>query len=152
MEPTIAHELTHCMVQHLPLPCWLNEGIAMNTEERLCGRNQPLFTPEEMQEKHLAFWNETTIQEFWSGKSWRRPDEANMLSYDLAKHFAAMTASDFDAFKKFANAAKWEDAGDSAAMEHLGYPVSHLAEAALGEGSWQPNPEAWKEGVEKGQF
>ena len=153
MEPTIAHELTHCLLQHLPIPCWLNEGMAVNTERRLHPLpGRPLYTPEEMHEKHLAFWNAKTIQEFWSGKSWLRQDDGNMLSYDLATHFVSMAAQDFDAFRKFANAAKWEDAGDSAAREHLGYPIAHLFEAVVGEGSWQPDPDAWKEGVEKGQF
>jgi hypothetical protein len=152
MEPTIAHELTHCLIQHLPLPAWLNEGIAVNTEHRLSPPPRPLFTPEEMQEKHLAFWNAATIQEFWSGKSWLRPDEANMLSYDLAKHVVAMIARDFGTFRAFANAADAADSGDAAAREHLGYPVAHLAEAVLGEGSWEPKPETWQEGVERGQF
>jgi len=152
MEPTIAHELTHCMVQHLPLPAWLNEGMAVNTEHRLCPPGRPLYTPDELQEKHAAFWSETTIQEFWSGKSWLRPGEANTLSYDLAKHFVSLTASDFDRFRKFANAADVTDGGDAAARKHLGYPIAHLADAVLGEGPWQPKPQTWKEGVERGQF
>ena len=153
MEPTIAHELTHCMVQHLSLPAWLNEGIAVNTEQRLCPPpGRPLFTPEEMREKHVAFWNEATIQEFWSGKSWLRPDEGNMLSYDLAKILVGLAAEDFDAFRAFANAADVADSADAAALKHLGYPVTNLAEAVLGEGPWEPKPELWKEGVERGQF
>lgn len=153
MEPTIAHELTHCMVQHLPLPAWLNEGIAVNTEHRVSPPpSPPLFTPDEMQEKHASFWNQVTIQEFWSGKSWLRPDEANMLSYGLAKHFVAMIARDFETFRAFANAADAGDSGDASALKHLGYPVAHLAEAVLGEGLWQPKPELWRDGVERGQF
>ena len=153
MEPTIAHELTHCMVQHLSLPAWLNEGIAVNTEQRLCPPlGRPLFTPEEMREKHVAFWDEATIQEFWSGKSWLRPDEGNMLSYDLARIFVGLAAEDFDAFRAFANAADVADSADAAALKHLGYPVKNLAEAVLGEGPWEPKPELWKEGVERGQF
>jgi len=152
MEPTIAHELTHCMVQHLSLPAWLNEGIAVNTEQRLCPPVRPLFMPEEMREKHVEFWNESTIQEFWSGKSWLRPDEGNMLSYDLAKNFALLAAGDFDAFRGFANAADVADSGNAAALKHLGYPVKNLAEAVLGEGPWEPKPELWKDGVERGQF
>ena len=35
MEPVIAHELTHCLLQHLPIPAWLNEGLAVNTEHGL---------------------------------------------------------------------------------------------------------------------
>jgi hypothetical protein len=132
MEPVIAHELTHCLLQHLPLPAWLNEGIAVNTERRICPpRGKPLYTPKQMQEKHLKFWNETTIQEFWSGKSWLRPDEANILSYDMAKYFVAMAAEDYGTFRAFANAANAEDGG---------------------KGPWEPKPELWKEGVERGQF
>ena len=26
MEPVVVHELTHCLVRHLPIPAWLNEG------------------------------------------------------------------------------------------------------------------------------
>lgn len=153
MEPTIAHELTHCLLQHLPLPAWLNEGLAVNTEQRLSPpAGRPLYTVDEMQEKHLQFWNTRTIQEFWSGKSWLRPDEANMLSYDLAKHFVMLAAADIKTFGAFANAADAADGGDRAASEHLGYALKHLAEAVLGEGSWEPRPETWVQGVETGQF
>jgi hypothetical protein len=153
MEPVIAHELTHCLLQHLPLPAWLNEGIAVNTEHRLSPPpGRPLYTPEEMQGKHSRFWNESTIQEFWSGKSWLRPDDANMLSYDLAKHFVGLAATDAKTFSAFVNAAEVIDSGNRSAAKHLGYPVTHLAEAVLGEGPWEPRPETWREGVETGQF
>lgn len=153
MEPTIVHELTHCLLQHLPLPAWLNEGTAVNTERRVCPPvGRPLYTPEEMQERHVKFWNESTIQEFWSGKSWLRPDEANELSYDLARNLTLLACEDFDAFRAFANAADAADAGNAAALKHLGYPVARLAEAVLGEGPWDPDPGSWKDGVERGQF
>jgi hypothetical protein len=153
MEPTIAHELTHCLMQHLSLPAWVNEGIAVNTEHRLSPpRYAPLHTPQELHEKHLEFWDDATIQEFWSGKSWRRPGDPNMLSYDLATHFVSMASENFDAFRAFANAADIADSADAAAQACLGYPVSHLAEAILGEGPWQPRPETWKDGVELGRF
>jgi hypothetical protein len=153
MEPTIVHELTHCLVQHLPLPAWLNEGIAVNTEERLAPRTgRRLHTAEEMQRKHAGFWSETTLQDFWSGRSWYRPGDANMLSYDLARQLVVLAASEGDAFRDFANAADAEDSGAAAALAHLGYPVATLAEAVLGEGAWQPRPEAWTEGIERGWF
>lgn len=143
IEPTIAHELTHCMLQHLPIPMWLNEGIAVNTERRLSPPGPPLYTPEETHRKHLAFWDETTIQQFWSGKSWQRHDDGNSLSYDLAAHMVAMSSSDFARFREFANAADSADSGDAAARAHLGYPVSHLVEAVLGDGPWAPDPTHW---------
>jgi hypothetical protein len=153
IEPVIAHELTHCLVQHLPLPAWLNEGIAVNTERRLSPPlGAPLYTAAEMHRKHVAYWNEETIQEFWSGKSWRRQDDGNMLSYDLAVHFVQMCSRDFDAFRGFANGADYRDSGDAAARANLGFSVAHLAEAVLGDGPWAPHPARWNEGIERGQF
>jgi len=43
-------------------------------------------------------------------------------------------------------------AEDEAAEHHLGFPIAHLVEAVLGEGPWEPRPETWREGVERGQF
>lgn len=93
MQPTIVHELTHCLLAHLPIPAWLNEGMAVNTEHGffpwLAHPDHQLYRPEEMQRKHLAFWNADTVQEFWSGKSFLRTDDGNALSYDLARRLVA---------------------------------------------------------------
>ena len=90
VERVIAHEMTHASVAHLSIPLWLNEGLAVNMEDRLMGRLPKLFTPAELRHKHLAFWSRDTIQEFWSGRSFGRPDDGNMLSYDLAQILARM--------------------------------------------------------------
>jgi hypothetical protein len=103
-----------------------------------------------MHEKYLAF---EQIRSRSSGpESWRRPDEGNLLSYDLAVHLVAISSRDFAAFRAFANAADRADSGDAAARAHLGYPVAHLIEAVLGEGTWTPDPEKWRLGIERGQF
>lgn len=144
MEPTVAHELTHCLVSHLPLPLWLNEGIAVNTEHRAFPRlahpGAQLYFPHEMVAKHAAFWNRETIQGFWSGEAFFRPDEGSMLAYDLATKITALAARDFDVFRRFALRADAGD-GDMAAAEELGYPVEHLVAAVLGEGDWAPRPD-----------
>lgn len=149
IEPVIAHELTHALVRHLPLPLWINEGIAVNTERRLCPREGSHFTIAELKSKYSTFWNEDTIQEFWSGKSWLRPDEGNSLSYELATTFIGLAAKDWPAFASFVCAADASDAGDTAAQHYLGYPVASFAEAVLGAGQWTPVPSAWEEGVER---
>jgi len=153
MEPTIVHELTHCLVQHLPLPAWLNEGIAVNIEDRLfppsAGR---LHAAAELRQKHVEFWKGPTIQEFWSGKSWLRPGDANTLSYDLARQLVRLAAADLDAFRAFTNAADAADGAAAAARTHLGYPVARLAKAVLGRGPWRPRPDTWTDGVERGRF
>jgi hypothetical protein len=104
-----------------------------------------------MAAKHAAFWNAETIQEFWSGKAFRRPDEGNVLSYDLAKRITARAANGDAAFRAFVRAAHVDDGG-LAAQAALGYPLEHLILAMLGEGEWAPDPPRWREGVERGQF
>lgn len=156
LEPTIAHELTHCLVSHLPLPAWLNEGMAMTMEKHLNpAYDNPRYAPfslQEMKEKHKAFWNADTIQEFWSGKAYVRPDDGSMLSYDLGEHLTRLISRDYKAFTAFANAASYEDAGMSAAHDALGVDLADCVVAVLGEGPWQPQPSRWSDGVERGQF
>jgi len=155
MEPVIAHELTHCLLTHLPIPAWLNEGLAVNTEHtlfpQLAAPHAQLFFPHEVAAHHAAYWDADSIQMFWSGKSFLRADDGNRLSYDLAQKITALAAKDELAFRAFVHEAKMEDGGLSA-EHHLGFPIAHLIEAVLGEGSWQPRPETWNEGVEGGQF
>ncbi len=152
IEPIVVHELTHCYVRHLPIPAWLNEGLAVNTETRIVRAPPSVYTVEQMQENQEAFWDAQKIQEFWSGKSWLRPDQGNLLSYDLAQKITALLANDFASFTRFTNAATSADAGAAAAHEHLGFPIEHTIAAVLGEGDWSPRPETWDAGVEHGQF
>jgi hypothetical protein len=115
VEPTIAHEMTHGCLAHLPLPLWLNEGLAVNVEHRLTGRPAALFTAEQMHAKHKRFWTAATAQQFWSGASFQRADEGNMLSYDLARILVETLARDWPRFTRFALHADRADAGEAAA-------------------------------------
>jgi hypothetical protein len=155
MEPVIAHELTHCLLAHLPIPAWLNEGLAVNTEHtmfpQLAAPHAQLYFPHELAAQHAAYWNADSIQAFWSGKSFLATDDGNRLSYDLAKKITALAARDETAFRAFVSHAHLQDGG-LAAEHHLGFPVAHLVEAVLGDGPWQPQPGTWRDGIERGQF
>ncbi len=155
MEPVIAHELTHGLLTHLPIPAWLNEGLAVNTEHmifpQLAASGAQLYRPHEVVAQHAAYWNADSIQAFWSGKSFLRIDDGHRLSYDLARKITALAAKDDAAFRAFVCDAHMQDGGLSA-EHHLGYPIADLLEAVLGEGVWQARPETWNEGVEGGQF
>jgi hypothetical protein len=155
MEPIIVHELTHCLLAYLPIPAWLNEGIAVNTEyvmfPYLADPKSSMYSLKEMVEKHAAFWNEDTIQEFWSGKSFLRIDDGGMLSYDLAKMITSLAAADEVAFRTFVAKADAKDAGIAAEV-CLGFPLHYLIEKLFGEGPWRPKPLTWQDGVEHGQF
>lgn len=148
VERVIAHEMTHASVSHLPIPLWLNEGLAVNVENRLMGAMPKLFTPAETREKHVAFWSVQTIQEFWSGQSFARPDDGNMLSYDLAQVMVEILAGRWQPFCSFARAATYEDAGAAAANQHLdiqlGNWVSSILDQPSSEG-WQPDPQKWRD-------
>jgi hypothetical protein len=155
IEPVIVHEMTHGCVAHLPLPAWLNEGIAVNMEQRLGHAGSSLYTPQEMHQKHLEFWGPPEIQEFWSGKSFLRNDEGSMLSYDLARIMVEQIAKDWEAFRDFVLAADRADSGSAAASEHLEVDLAQCVCAILDieEAShWAPDPNLWDSEPEKGGF
>ncbi|MES2950560.1 MAG: hypothetical protein V4858_18665 [Pseudomonadota bacterium] len=155
IEPIIAHELTHSCVSHLPIPAWLNEGLAVNTEHRLSPPGPALLTPQQMHDKHRGFWGDVEIQEFWSGRSFLRNDDGNLLSYDLARIVVAQLSSDWERFRTFVLAAHLADAGAAAAAEHLGMELGAVVCALLEKEphpAWVPNPTIWREAPEHGAF
>ncbi len=140
-EATAAHELTHACLAHLPLPLWLNEGLAVTMEHAIC--NYRLHNRHERLPEHTAFWNQATMQGFWSGDAFGQPDEGSSLSYELASWCVQALVRDYDAFAAFANEASFEDAGNSAAITHYGFNLGVLVEQFLGRGTWRPDPSAW---------
>lgn len=148
VEPVIAHEMTHACLSHLPIPLWLNEGLAVNTEHRLTGKGSTHYTPHEMRNKHLAFWGDDEIQAFWSGQSFHLPDDGNLLSYDLARILVEQMAKDWGPFKQFVLNANWQDAGARSAADylhlHLGEAVCALLEKPE-SCVWDPDPTKWEQ-------
>ncbi len=148
IEPVIVHEMTHSALAHLKLPRWLDEGIAVNTEHRITGAPRLIYTPQELRQKHLAFWGEAEIQQFWSGRSFHRTDDGNLLSYELARIIVERMAKDWNAFTQFALHASREDAGARAAVEHLDVDLGAYACALMERPraeQWSPDPARWRE-------
>ncbi len=141
IEPVIAHELTHARLSHLQLPLWLDEGMAVNTEDRLCPRAIGAFTqrstPQQMKSRHRRFWQSEKIQAFWSGESFHEPGESQELSYDLARILVQQIGREWAAFQPFASAACRADAGAAAAQTHLGVGLGQIV-CALLELEWSP--------------
>ncbi|WCM93857.1 hypothetical protein M5C99_03770 [Acidovorax sp. NCPPB 2350] len=149
IEPVIAHELTHSALAHLQLPLWIDEGIAVNTEHKLVGSSGNLHTPQEIREKHLRFWGAAEIRQFWTGESFARADDGNMLSYDLARTIVEQLGKSWDAFELFVKHAQRVDAGAASAAEHfdldLGAYVCALFDRPPSE-DWAPRPQALAKG------
>lgn len=132
IQSMMVHEMTRNCLAHLPLPLWLNVGIAVNTGRQLvdkkpcggCGSQQ-------LHQKLLAFWGESEIQEFWSGASFQRADEGLQLSYELASIMTELLAKDWPSFKNFVTNAHADDAGAAAARTHLDMDLEELVYALL---------------------
>lgn len=156
LEPILAHELTHCLLRHLPLPTWVNEGLAVCCEHGLVPHTgdprYALYTPGEMAARHAGFWTAETIQQFWSGKSFLRPDIGNSLSYDLAERLVQRFARPGKPLRDFLLAVDAADGGAAAARDWFGLELEQLVTGVLGPGPWAPQPELWASGVEHGQF
>ena len=148
LETVISHEMTHACLEHLPLPLWLNEGLAVNTEQRLTGVPRPEYgAAEKLHERLRRFWSVVSIQEFWSGASFHRPGESNKLSYDLARILVEQLARDWEPFREFVVRAERADAGAAAARDHLNLDLGHAVTAILERDtpkSWSPDPTKWE--------
>ncbi len=153
VEATVVHEMTHAFVSHLPIPAWLNEGLAVNMEFAF-GRVADSHALIELAARHRRFWTPALIQDYWSGASFQRPDEGQELSYDLARLMVAGMSEDWTRFERFARSADLADAGKAAAEAaldlDLGEYVRHVMEAEGGE--WAPRPQAWNSAPERGAF
>jgi hypothetical protein len=147
IEPVIAHEMTHSALAHLRLPTWLDEGLAVNTEHRLTGTPRLIYTPHELQRMHERFWGHAEVQQFWSGRSFHRADDGNLLSYELARILVQQLSRDWPSFERFVLAVSQDDAGARAAREVLGIELGGSVAAlmqkpqALG---WSPEPTRWE--------
>ena len=105
---------------------------------------------DELAEQHFAFWNEQNIQTFWAGTSFHIPGESNELSYSLAEVFMKLLSerTTLEHFRTFLEAARQDDAGQTAAIDILGVDLGDIAMTFLGEGNWRPQRTAmtscWK--------
>jgi len=147
LEPVIAHELTHSALAHLKLPLWLDEGIAVTTEDHVASKyDRPHREHLEKLAKHLNFWNAERLQEFWTGESFQRTDDGNELSYDLARNIVGLLGREWRSFTRFATHARRADGGAAAARAELNLDLGELAAAALNvkpQPGWGPDPAAW---------
>lgn len=144
MHNILAHEITHALLSHLSIPAWLNEGMAVNTED-LITRSAPPRMGNEMHARHRLYWAAEEIQEFWSGGSFYRSGEGQELSYHLAQLAVHSLFQDYNAFVRFTNKAHHADGGEAAIKEVYKGSLANLITQYLGEGDWAPKPGTWSD-------
>lgn len=142
-EATIAHELTHCLLRHLDLPLWLNEGVTQLAEHEVAGEGR-LEMSKELAQKHRLWWNSDTIQEFWNGAAFSAPDDRQELSYSLAETLAGRLMRQFPVlFTEFVKTASASDAGESALWNTCRRSLSQCVSDCFGNQDWSPRPAEW---------
>ena len=139
---TIVHELCHNCIHHLPVPGWLNEGVAVTLERKI---SREIITDlrggimdADLAQRHHAFWSEENIQEFWAGTTFYMKDEAQALSYSLAEVLVHKLSGDHRLFLDFLASAHYDDAGQTAALDVLGINLGDVVGDFLGPGEWRP--------------
>ena len=153
VEATIVHEMTHAYLAHLPIPAWLNEGLAVNMEIAF-GRVADAHRLIDLERRQRGFWTPELAQDFWSGHSYQRPGDANELSYDLGRLMVAGMSEDWRRFEDFVLEAHRDDGGARAAERHLGIDLGEYLRHYLERepADWAPRPESWQGEPERGAF
>lgn len=138
LDRTIAHEMTHALLRHLPLPLWLNEGVTQVVEDLVVGSSS-FAMDAELARRHRAYWNERSIHSFWSGDSFRVSDDGQELSYSLAEVLYRNLAADYPGKTGgFLNAAHFCDAGAEALRTTCQVDLADRVRQFLGPGQWAP--------------
>jgi hypothetical protein len=139
-EHVVAHELVHNLLCHLPIPLWLNEGLATSIESQVV--RQPHIVDRELVDRHCAHWKEANIQTFWAGKSFDVPGEESQLSYSLSQILVKLLSEKGTPFIEFVRHADWRDAGQDAALNFLAQDLGEVLGEFLGPGNWRPQRKA----------
>jgi hypothetical protein len=145
---TLAHELCHNLVCHLPIPLWLNEGIATMVQQKMSS-NREFIVDHELADRHRSHWNETNIQTFWAGKSFNIPGDDSELSYSLSQILVTLLTEDSPDFIEFVKQADWRDAGQDAAQSIMEKDLGEVVGGFLGDGNWRPQRKAIAEQFRK---
>ncbi|HEX5221496.1 MAG TPA: zinc ribbon domain-containing protein [Verrucomicrobiae bacterium] len=136
----LTHELVHSSLFHLPLPTWLNEGLAQRIERQV--GDHGFRVDGELAQRHRTFWNPGNIQRFWAGYSFGEPGDPSELSYSLGEILVELLNMDGTvpaAFLDFVSQADWRDGGQDAAARILEKDLGAVVEGFLGPGEWRPN-------------
>ena len=138
LESTLAHELTHAALVHLPTPLWVEEGLTQQFQRTLAEKRL-LEVTGKMARRHKRYWNTHGLDSFWHGRGFVRPGKVQRLSYELAEVLQRLLAEEHrprwfgldkgppGRLSAFLRAADKRDCGEAAARTHLGFGLADLA-------------------------
>jgi hypothetical protein len=134
LEMTIAHEMTHHLLEPFNLPLWVEEGFTQMMEERVTGYNN-FKLDREMVERHRARWHDGGIASFLGGDAFHSGHDTDQeLAYHLAQWIARTELSErAEAYFRFVRDCASVGPGESA-TRHLGCSLDELALKRLGIG------------------
>jgi hypothetical protein len=140
----ISHEMVHSFLSGRGLPQWLEEGLAQRSEQYFFPTYKPDPDREDFERIAKSF-DEETMPRFWRGESFGVPrdEEEQKAAYSLALVLCNVLLHDHSNVRAFFENARWEDAGEGAAQEHLAVSLGELVARILGPGEWAPKPEEW---------
>ena len=136
----LVHELTHNLLCHLPIPLWLNEGLAVTSEKMVLNEN--FILDRELAERHRRHWNEINLQAFWAGKTYNMPGDDSELSYSLGEILVRLIAEKGEKFIPFVQSADWRDGGQTAAHSRFWGGSGRDGGRFSGAGDWRPQRKA----------
>jgi hypothetical protein len=134
----LVHELSHNLLCHLPIPLWLNEGLAVLIEGQVARRG--FIMSRELAERHRNHWNETNIQFFWAGKTFDMAGDDSELSYSLGEVLVRLLSEKGADFVEFIKVADWRDGGQDAAINFFGQGLEEFLCGFLGTGVLSEKP------------
>lgn len=143
IKATMAHEVLHVFTSGLPMPAWLNEGLAQRMESL---SDEMVWREPAHRSKGDAsrVWNEDSIKDFWSGNSFHMPGEIQLASYGLASELSDSLAMDGERFQEYITLADWRDGGEAAMLQCFGMGLSAAMNEILGPGNWGYLPKMQK--------
>jgi len=138
----LAHELSHANVQHLPLPRWLDEGIACVIGADCTGHS--MVTNRTQILRNQICWRRWGLRAFWSGITIELPRRSVVRNtYVLAELLVRRIIDESPhRFVEFVLAAHESDAGAGAARAILKKELTQYAFEILGIGDWSLPVEA----------
>ncbi|HZL34861.1 MAG TPA: hypothetical protein VFC78_06095 [Tepidisphaeraceae bacterium] len=135
---TIAHELAHDSVSHLPLPRWLNEGWAQWAETSLAGAEPPRIVPRDCRLQQ-RYWSRFGMRGFWDGSAFGSIP-SQRLSYQLSRvlfHNLLNHRSRRRQLASFLSCAHRKDSGAAASQQCFQCSPGDLVTEFLGQGPWR---------------